>query len=168
MEGRVRRALLALVLTLLVIPQTWPRTRTALAERRMARVHACVFDHQMLWTPRGSCRPRARSYPRTVRGSVGHAIYDSALTFGIPYNVLRAVAGCESSLNTRAVNGQHFGLFQFLPATFSRGASGLFRETGITARSYWSALDASYVAGYLFATGKAYRWACERWPGGQP
>lgn len=88
-------------------------------------------------------------------------MYDSALTFGIPYRILLRIALCESALNPWAVNGPHYRLFQFLPATFVQGMQAMWRETGIVAYTYWSPLDASYVAGYLFATGHARRWACE-------
>ncbi|GAC1511652.1 MAG: hypothetical protein NVS2B16_13360 [Chloroflexota bacterium] len=123
--------------------------------------HHCIFDQQALRTKANTCRPRARTYPSTVRGIVRRAIYDSALTFGIPYNILLQIARCESALNPHATNGTHFGLFQFAPETFHQGSHGMKHDTGIVARSYWNAHDASYVAGYLFAIGRAPNWTCE-------
>ena len=90
-----------------------------------------------------------------------HSIYDSSLVFGIPYAVLLNIAKCESSLNPRASNGSHFGLFQFAPTTFRRAAARLQTTTGLAAKSYWNPLDSSYVAGFMFATGDAQRWSCE-------
>jgi hypothetical protein len=95
-----------------------------------------------------------------VKGSVKRSIYDGALTFGIPYSILLDVARCESNLDPHADDGQHMGLFQFLPATFTHGAKALRGQTGIRAKSYWNPLDAAYVAGYLFVTGNAQAWSC--------
>lgn len=124
--------------------------------------HACTFDHAMLHTPAGTCRPRARHYPRSVQGHVQRSIYDSALTFGIPYIVLYRIAVCESSLDPWAAHDGHYGLYQFLPATFERAARELRRDTGVVARTYWNPLDSAYAAGYLFATGESRSWACEK------
>jgi soluble lytic murein transglycosylase-like protein len=99
-----------------------------------------------------------------VRNGVQRAIYDASLTFGMPYGVLYKIARCESNLNPNAAYAGHYGLFQFLPQTFSSGSGGMRSETGITANSYWNALDASYVAGYLFVRGKATAWSCMRMP----
>lgn len=121
----------------------------------------CIFDQQMLRTKTGMCRPHAVAYPSTVRGRVRKAIYDSALVFGVPYSILLKIARCESGLNPGASDGMHLGLFQFLPDTFRRGAQGMKRNTGITAGTPWNPRDASYVAGYLFATGHAPSWSCE-------
>jgi hypothetical protein len=84
------------------------------------------------------------------------------MTFGIPYQVLLKIARCESGLNPYAAYRGHYGLYQFLPETFYRGARELRTQTGVMAHSYWNALDASYVAGFLFATGQSRRWACEK------
>jgi hypothetical protein len=115
----------------------------------------------MLRTRPGKCRPRAKAYPATVVGRVRRAVYDGALTFGIPYKVLLRIAQCESGLNARARGYGYYGLFQFAPDTFHRGAAQMLQATGIRARSYWSPLDSSYVAGYLFAVGEAPSWSCE-------
>lgn len=123
---------------------------------------SCVFDHLTLWTPSGTCRPRARQYPVGVAGSVRRAIYDSALIFSLPYTALLQVARCESGLNPRARNGVYRGLFQFLPRTFSRASTRMRRETGIMATSVWSARDASYAAGYMFVTRAGGSWTCAR------
>ena len=120
-----------------------------------------------LWTPSGTCRPKARSYPPKVTGAVRRSIYDSALVFGVPYPILLRIARCESNLNPRASSGSYFGLFQFAPDTFHRGAKQMRSQTGIRARSYWNPRDASYVAGFLFAVGEAPRWGCEPPPNGQ-
>ena len=125
------------------------------------RATHCIFDHRTLRTPATICRPRAKHYPARVHGAAERAIYDSILLFGIPYSVLLQIAECESGLNPVASNGSHFGLFQFAPATFQRGALDMFQETGVVARSYWNPLDAAYVAGYLFATGQSPAWSCE-------
>jgi hypothetical protein len=158
----IRRALLAawlLGLMLLLVGNGTPGH--AASNGQHSRAHTCVFDHLMLWTPQGQCRPRAYSYPRTVHGAVRHAIYDGAITFGIPYKILYRIAVCESGLNPRASNGSYFGLFQFAPDTFQRGANDMQAMTGITVTSYWIPSDASYVAGFLFATGQSPRWQCE-------
>jgi Transglycosylase SLT domain len=168
MERYARRVLVALVLCLLALPAIGRNVGTVAAGTQPAHTHACVFDHLMLWSPSGACRPRARHYPKKVSGGVERAIYDSALVYGIPYRTLLQTAGCESSLNPRAVNGPHLGLFQFLPPTFRHGSSSMRRETGITAHSLWNPLDASYVAGYLFAIGKAGSWVCTHWQGTPP
>jgi hypothetical protein len=120
----------------------------------------CVFDRMSLHSAPGTCRPQATSYPPNVTGSVKRAIYDSAMTFGVPYQVLLEIAKCESSLNPNARDGKHYGLFQFLPSTFREGQRAMQTMTGIQAHTYWNPLDASYVAGFLFAVGKANRWAC--------
>jgi hypothetical protein len=91
---------------------------------------------------------------------VERSIYDGALTFGIPYSVMLKVARCESRLDPRADDGVHVGLYQFLPSTFASGARKLRRSTGIAAGSYWNPLDATYVAGFLFATGQSQQWSC--------
>lgn len=160
MEGRTRRALLLLVLASTGLTAAWQQPAGAAA--RVRRANACIFDRTGMKTAPGECRPRARAYPPSVKGKVKRAVYDGALTFGIPYTVLLAIARCESGLRPRAAFGGHFGLYQFLPDTFKSGAAGLRRETGITAHSYWNPLDASYVAGYLFATGQSGEWSCEQ------
>lgn len=131
------------------------------ARARLGQNSACIFDHMMLRSPTTMCRPRAKAYPSSVKGAVQRSIYDSALTFGIPYEVLLNIAKCESSLNPRASNGTHFGLFQFAPATFREASVRLHSSTGVAAKSVWNALDSSYVAGFMFATGDAKRWSCE-------
>lgn len=133
---------------------------TGRAEAQRVHARVCIFDRSALRTAGKSCRPRARKYPGMVKGSVRRAIYDGALTFGIPYSVLMDVAQCESNLNPRAWDGVHGGIFQFLPATFRGAARKLKNTTGIQARSYWNPLDAAYVAGYLFATGQSQAWSC--------
>lgn len=125
-----------------------------------ARVSTCIFDHDMLRTSHGMCRPRARAYPGKIKTSVERSIYDGALTFGIPYTVMLKVARCESHLDPNADDGIHVGLYQFLPSTFSSGARKLRRATGISAGNYWNPLDATYVAGFLFATGESQQWSC--------
>jgi hypothetical protein len=79
----------------------------------------------------------------------------------MPYSVLLAIGKCESGLDPGARNGSHYGLFQFVPETFRLASSRMVKETGVVARSYWSARDSSYAAGYLFATGLSRDWACE-------
>ena len=152
---------LLVTLTLLCAVTVCPNAGLAAGTHRTV-AHGCIFDHLMLRTSAGECRPQAKWYPSWVGGPVHRAVYDSALTFGIPYRILLRIAFCESTLNPWAVNGPHYGLFQFLPATFVQGMRAMWRETGIVASTYWNPLDASYVAGYLFATGHARRWACER------
>src|SRR5438270_1747635 len=123
MEGKARRAILVLAVvigSLVTLVQNRPVTVA-----RAARSGGCIFDHQSLRTAKGTCRPRARAYPPSVRGKVKRAIYDAALTFGMPYNVLYKIARCESNLNPKAAYAGHFGLFQFLPRTFSSGSGGL-------------------------------------------
>lgn len=141
---------------------TWARTTATHAQgTHSGQNSACIFDHMALRSPTTTCRPRAKAYPSTVTGAVQRSIYDSSLVFGIPFNVLLNIAKCESSLNPRATNGSHFGLFQFAPATFRQAASRLQTTTGVTARNYWNPLDSAYVAGFMFATGDAQRWSCE-------
>lgn len=160
MKGRESRILccLALAQALVVGLQPAPLVQ---ADRGAEQGQTCIFDRVSLRTTPGTCRPRAVAYPPSVKGRVRRAIYDGAVIFGIPYSVLLKIAQCESGLNPRATNGPHFGLFQFLPDTFRQGARSLRHETGIVAHSYWNPRDASYVAGYLFAIGKAPSWACE-------
>src|SRR5947209_13904764 len=126
---------------------------------RLTQAHVCVYDHQTLHTEPQTCRPRARVYPSYVKGSVQKAIYDSSLIFGVPFTTLVAIARCESALNPRAGNGTHFGLFQFAPSTFKRAVVQLRQIVGVSARSYWSARDSSYAAGFLFVTGQARSWS---------
>lgn len=164
MEGHARRAILVLAV-LIGSTVSLMHNRPATAARA-GRSGTCIFDHQSLRTAKGICRPHAKSYPKTVRGSVRRAIYDAALTFGMPYSVLFKIARCESNLNPGAAYAGHYGLFQFLPQTFTSGSGGMRVETGITASTYWNALDASYVAGYLFVTGEAREWSCMQMPPG--
>jgi hypothetical protein len=164
MEKRARRALLCLAIGVLPLLAFAPRARglTASEPRTRQAGIACVFDQVMLHTAPGTCRPRARHYPIYVVGRVRRSIYDSALVFGIPYTVLLTIARCESSLNPRAQYRGHFGLYQFLPETFYRAARDLRAHTGVVARTFWSPLDSSYAAGFLFATGRSRKWACEK------
>lgn len=159
MEGLAR---CALVFALLVSAVAWTGLSSGGAKADGSRLGpaGCIFDHAMLRTAPDRCRPRARVYPRGVAGKIKRAIYDSALIFGVPYPVLLRIARCESGLNPRATYGDHFGLFQFVPPTFVGGARSMRASTGISARSLWNPLDASYVAGYLFAVGESPRWAC--------
>jgi hypothetical protein len=141
---------------------TWTDVTATHAQRtHSGQNSACIFDHLTLRSPTTICRPRAKAYPTTVTSAVQRSIYDSSLIFGIPFTVLLNIAKCESSLNPRATNGSHFGLFQFVPATFRQAASRLQTSTGLAARSYWNPLDSAYVAGFMFATGDAQRWSCE-------
>lgn len=128
------------------------------------QTHACIFDHLALHTAPGTCRPRARVYPPQITGSARRAIYDSSLTFGVPYSVLLAIGRCESALDPRASNGTHFGLFQFAPSTFKRAVRRMRTETGVRAHSFWNPLDSAYAAGYLFAVGESPDWSCEHPP----
>jgi len=159
MEGSAARALSALALGLLAALPLF--TSTARAESGSGHARDCVFDHQALRTAPGTCRPHAIAYPSSVRGKVQHAIYDSALIFGVPYRILLKIARCESGLNPRADSGVYHGLFQFLPETFRRGAAMMRHDTGIVAHSIWKPWDSSSVAGYLFAVGQAPSWSCE-------
>lgn len=159
MEGHARRALLVLAL----IASVTATGRLPAAQARTGHTHPCIFDHVGLKTAPGTCRPHAQAYPRKVKSRVERAIYDGALTFGMPYATLLKIARCESGLNARAASAGHFGLYQFLPRTFQSGAARLRRDTGIVARSYWRPLDASYVAGYMFAVGEASNWQCVDW-----
>ncbi len=158
MKARFGRVLVLICGILAVQPDP---SKVDAAQKLSAQQHVCIFDHMMLRSTSSVCRPRARIYPRAVKGSVERAIYDGSLTFGIPFEVLLNIAKCESGLNSRADNGAHFGLFQFAPSTFTRAALQLRKSTGVVARSYWDPLDSAYVAGYMFATGEAPRWACE-------
>lgn len=159
MEGSGRRALRAAVLCLAVVAT---QRGAVHADTKQATSNSpCVFDHTYLRSSSKTCRPRAKAYPSYVHGKVQRAIYDSAVLFGVPYKVLAQVAQCESSMNPQANNGGHIGLFQFLPATFRRGAQQLRGATGVVARSAWKPEDASYVAGYLFTLGEATSWTCE-------
>jgi hypothetical protein len=163
MERRAWCAVLVCVALIAAGSSAWTSGRpVVLASGERAQAHACIFDHQSLRTAPNTCRPRAKAYPPKVVTVAERAVYDSALTFGIPYPILLAIARCESDLDPRASNGKRFGLFQFAPATFRRAAVELRVESGIVARSYWNALDASYAAGYLFATGQSLSWDCER------
>jgi len=159
MQKRAPRTLVAVLAGALLLMGPYRQSNAATTQFQQA--HACVYDHQALRTTSHRCRPRARAYPPQVVGKVRHAIYDSALTFGMPYPVLLKIAQCESALNPHASNGSRFGLFQFAPDTFKRAASQLRASTGLSAHSYWNPLDASYVAGYLFATGQSSSWSCE-------
>ena len=159
MEGSARAALSAGLLALSLGMAMDVAAGTA--EGHTQQKSACIFDHMMLRTAPGQCRPRARSYPRAVVGRVRRSIYDAALTFGVPYEVLLRIAQCESGLNPRAGSYGYYGLFQFAPDTFRRGARQMRRDTGISASSYWKPLDASYVAGFLFAVGESPRWSCQ-------
>jgi hypothetical protein len=141
---------------------TWgPAKRVQASRARSGQRAACIFDHMMLRSPTTKCRPRAKAYPSTVKGRVKRSIYDSALTFGIPFAVLLNIAKCESSLNPRAVHGEHYGLFQFMPATFREAAVRLRANTGVTVKSYWNPLDSAYVAGFMFVMGDSTKWSCE-------
>jgi hypothetical protein len=161
MERRTQRVLLiGCIVSSLGL--TWGTSKTVLAARtHSGQNSACIFDHMMLRSPTKVCRPQAKAYPSTVKGAVQRSIYDSSLTFGIPFAVLLNIAQCESALNPRAKNGGHYGLFQFVPTTFREAASRLQITTGVAAKSYWNPLDSAYVAGYMFATGDAKRWSCE-------
>ena len=159
MYGSVLRALPAVIASLLIIVSSAAGSQAAV-EQRPGHSSTCIFDHTMLRTASAVCRPKARVYPAKVRGGVKHAIYDSALIFGVPYPILLRIARCESGLNPRASYSGHYGLFQFVPDTFRGGAKSMRAETGIVAHSYWNPADSSYVAGYLFAIGKAPSWSC--------
>lgn len=152
--------LFAALCTILCFPLTRGQIADAQAKSHTPPPHICIFDRMSLHSAPGTCRPRAIAYPANVRGNIKRAIYDSAMTFGVPYPVLLGIAECESSLNPRARDGQHYGLFQFLPSTFRGGRRAMRSMTGIQARTFWNPLDASYVAGFLFAVGKADRWTC--------
>ena len=162
MEGQSLRVLLVPVLVVAAVgaSQTGPVAVTA----RPGHAPSCIYDHQSLRTASGTCRPHAKSYPSDVTGKVKHAIYDSSLLFSIPYSLLLQIAKCESGLNPRAAHAGHYGLFQFLPTTFSAGATQLRRGTGVKVKSYWNPLDAAYVAGYLFVAGQINQWSCVQWP----
>lgn len=144
-----------LLVAVYAAPRVWAASDLAGGQSK------CVFDHSMLRSTPATCRPHAVDYPSDVIGKVRHAIYDSALTFGIPYSVLERIAQCESGLDPKARLAGHFGLFQFLPATFHGGARQMRQETGIGAKSYWNPWDSAYVAGYLFATGMSDSWTCQ-------
>lgn len=161
MEEFARRALLAVTVSITCLLPYGIGIGTVEARSHSATARPCIFDHAALATSPGTCKPRALRYPGHVKGPVRRSIYDSALIFGVPYQILLAIAKCESSLNPQAVNGNHLGLYQFVPQTFHRGARQLLHDTGIQASTPWSPSDASYVAGYLFAVGKAPSWACE-------
>lgn len=161
MERRAVRALLAAVLFSLAGSLAPPAVGWT-AGARTGQTHSCIYNHAMLRTNPGSCQPRARVYPVYVKGKVRRAIYDGALIFGIPFQLLLTIGRCESGLNPHASNGRRFGLFQFAPETFRRAAFRMRKEIGVVAHSYWNPLDSSYAAGYLFATGYSLSWSCEQ------
>ncbi|MGH2448582.1 MAG: transglycosylase SLT domain-containing protein [Chloroflexota bacterium] len=164
MEARARSVLLAVVFSLVLNLAAGSGGFLRLAAAKThSRGGSCVFDRVMLWTPRRSCQPHARVYPKQVHGRVQRSIYDAALTFGVPFKLLLSIARCESDLNPRARNGPYYGLFQFLPQTFSHGKLHMRSMTGIQASSVWRPRDASYVAGFMFAVGKDTSWSCTAW-----
>ncbi len=160
MDGSARRALCGLLFLAIGWPLGEGFSSLTTAQAHSGQTHVCIFDHTSLRSLPGMCRPRAIAYPPSVDNVVKQAIYDSALTFGVPYHLLLVVARCESALNPRARDGQHYGLFQFLPDTFHLGSVHMRAMTGIEAHSYWNPRDSSYVAGFLFAVGKADGWSC--------
>ena len=145
----------SLVLVLAVLPG-----HTLATSGTHSVASGCIFDHNQLWTAPGTCRPQAKSYPKYVDTQVERAVFDSSRLFGVPYKLLLGIAKCESGLNPMAANGDHYGLFQFLPQTFAKGRQLMRSMTGVVATTPWRALDASYVAGFLFAYGEATSWAC--------
>jgi hypothetical protein len=122
--------------------------------------HLCVFDGRALYTAHGACRPHARSYPPFVSGVVQRQIYDASLTFRVNYLEMLSIAQCESSLNPSASNGVDVGLYQFEPGTFSRAASQMRSQAGVSASSPWRGLDAAYTAAFLISQGDRSTWGC--------
>src|SRR5436305_5785699 len=103
-RGAQRVLLIGCISVSLVL--TWTTVKTVhAAGKHSGQTSACIFDHMMLRSPTTKCRPRAKAYPATVKGRVQRSIYDSSLTFGIPFAVLLNIAKCESALNPKASNG---------------------------------------------------------------
>jgi hypothetical protein len=63
-------------------------------------------------------------------------------------------AMCESTLNHRASNGTHFGLYQFLPSTWRN-------ETSYGSHSYWSAKWNALGAAEMESKGMGDQWVCQ-------
>jgi hypothetical protein len=157
---RARCGALFLILSGAVVFEAMPGSVQA-----QERAHQCIYNQYVLTTSPHVCRPHAITYPSYVVGHVERAIYNGALTFGVPYALLLHIAQCESSLNPHAVNGDHYGLFQFLPETFRFNAHRMHYFTGIRVHSYtkgyWNAADSSYVAAFMFADDHHFEWVCQ-------
>lgn len=160
MESKAHRALAALVCAgaLAITVQAAHASSTG---QQSQVASSCVFDHQTMVTTPGTCRPHAKTYPAHIVMAAQRAIYDSTLLFGVPYSILLRIARCESGLNPRAQNAGHFGLFQFVPATFHTAVQRMKAETGVRAHSFWNPRDSAYAAGYLFVTGYSFSWSCK-------
>lgn len=94
-----------------------------------------------------------------------------AQAYGLDPDWLWSVALCESSGSVWARNGQHFGLFQFLPSTYAQQRYRLNQDP--TMAPHLTTFDPesrdlevddgasdAHVAAWSFAHGYAYLWQC--------
>lgn len=98
-----------------------------------------------------TCRERV-ARKQCARGQVRSCILRAAYTHHQPYGDLLRVAYCESTLNPRATNGTHLGLFQFLPSTWA--------TTRYARRDPWSAKWNALAAAWMWRVGRRGEWAC--------
>lgn len=82
--------------------------------------------------------------------------------YGLDYNYMMSVAGCESGLRSNAVNngytaggGHPTGVYQFLPETFASYSA----RAGFSG-DIFNADDNVHAAAYAFSHGGSGNWAC--------
>lgn len=109
------------------------------------------------------------STPKIVNSSpdielVKQSIVKWAIFYGLDQQHMLNIARCESTYNPSASNGTHFGIFQFLPSTFTANV-GYMKQRGIIPQdavySYWNYDQNIQVASWMFSIGQARQWECK-------
>src|SRR5271155_5514884 len=110
------------------------RLPTARAQRRLAGLARCQHSPRATRNVLKLQRHLAavQRANRCSDSNVPACIHEASSRWHVSYSQMLGRARCESSLNHLASNGTHFGLYQFLPSTWSG-------ETSYGSHSYWSA-----------------------------
>ena len=101
-------------------------------------------------------QPVTASSTVSYGGSYADTVAAAAATYGVSFDWLWAVVGCESTYNLYAVGAAgEYGPFQFMEGTFYSFAS----LSGIGG-SWTDPVSQAYVAAWAFANGYSNHWAC--------
>lgn len=96
--------------------------------------------------------------PRPAPADIDEIIRSAAAKWGADPAQLLRVAWCESRYDPAAYNAASgaAGLFQFMPATWTRNAP----RAGLAGASPFDAIAAADTAAMLFSQGQSAQWAC--------
>ena len=109
----------------------------------------------------GPATAPARLHASSPAAASRAAIQRAAREFGVSFNLMLAIARCESGLNPGATNPSSgaAGLYQFLWPTFTAYSARLWWAPR-TWLSPYNPRAAARTAAYMISLGLAHQWTC--------